>query len=234
MENSIMIKPETPIQLPTNPTFTDRRIVTLYNNYGGLLHDLAKDYEVALDAIVGTFIVESGGAGYGPTGKVLIRFENHIFYNMWGFKNTATFWKHFSFDAGKRWVGHTFRGQPFHGNQMLEHTVLEFAYTLNPYAAMCSISMGGPQIMGFNHKAAGYATPQLMYKDFQAGMDRQILGFFRFIAASSNRLAALRKPDWLLFASLYNGSGQAKTYAGLIQSTANRFNALINAPVQAV
>lgn len=229
-----MLKPDVFLQLPTNPTFTDRRIVTLYNSYGGMLGGLADSYKLSLPAVIGTFIVESGGAGYGPTGKVLIRFENHIFYNYWGFRNTTKFWKHFSFDQSKRWLGHTFNGQAFHGNQVMEHTVLDFAYTLEPYAAMCSISMGGPQIMGFNHKAAGYATPQLMYKDFQAGMDRQIMGFFRFIAANAARVGALQRADWLTFATLYNGSGQAKTYAGLIQSTAARFEWLRNSQPKAV
>ena len=73
---------------------------------------------------------------------------------------------------------------PFHGNQNLEWQVFEFARNLNEPAAMRSISMGGPQIMGFNHSRIGYDSAREMFDTFQADIRYHVLGLFDFIKGS--------------------------------------------------
>ena len=76
-------------------------------------------------------------------------------------------------------------------------------------AALRSASFGLGQIMGFNHKAAGYASPGDMVAAFcddeAAGLEAMI----RFIE-SEGLVDELRRHDWSAFARGYNGAGYAK------------------------
>src|SRR5690606_32429419 len=97
----------------------------------------------------------SGGQGFGPGGRLLIRFENHLFNQHTGNRYANLF------AAGNpQWTGHRWRRHEtdtywitLHtGDQAEEWAVLEFAMTLNRNAALQSISMGAPQILGSNHR----------------------------------------------------------------------------------
>ena len=90
--------------------------------------------------------------------------------------------------------------------------------------ALRCISMGGPQIMGFNYSAAGFRSPREMYDAFQASEGAQVQGFFAFCqhqGAPGEIIGALQHHDWRTFARDYNGSGNEITYAGLIQTAYN-------------
>ena len=83
---------------------------------------------------------------------------------------------------------------------------------------MYSISMGMPQIMGFNHKKIGYKSVKRMFDSFAQSERNQIIGLFDFIGGGvSNMGNALRKKDFLTFAKLYNGPGKATIYAHRIK-----------------
>ena len=157
---------------------------------------------------------------------MIIRFENHIFWRQWGKTNPQTFTVHFRFDQQKPWQGHEFRENendewmPFHGNQSEEWQVFEFAGGLNESAAMCSISMGGPQIMGFNHAAIGYDSVAEMFENFQKDIRYQIIGLFDFLrgaGTTSPMIQDLQRKKFENFASRYNGTGQAAKYGALIE-----------------
>lgn len=91
------------------------------------------------------------------------------------------------------------------------------AYRRDPEAAMRASSWGGPQIMGFNAEAAGYASAAAMVKDMAADEANHLAAFFRLIEGWG-LITVLRAHDWQRFAASYNGSGQAAAYAAKIET----------------
>lgn len=209
-------------------------VADLWNRYGGLLTVLAYELGIAPGVAVAVLLAESGGKGFapGPNGpRMIIRFENHIFHDRWGRHNPERFDRHFTFARGQSWTGHQWRPDPgaawqeFHGDQSKEWQVYEFAATLDRKAARESISMGLPQIMGFNAVAVGYPHADAMFDAFAAGESRQIFGFFDFVRSKAG-ISALRSRDYAAFATIYNGPGQATVYAGIIRERAELFDLL--------
>jgi hypothetical protein len=79
--------------------------------------------------------------------------------------------------------------------------------------------------MGFNHAAIGYATPQAMFAAFAADAGAQLRALFRFIEVNG-LVEAVRREDYLRFATAYNGSGRPGYYAGLMRNYATTFAGL--------
>ena len=104
------------------------------------------------------------------------------------------------------------------------------AQGLDARAARLSISMGLPQIMGFNFAAIGYNSVEEMFDAFSADERVQLIGFFDFVRgkrATSPRMAALQSKDFYSFAAQYNGGGQVELYSGRIQSYYDAFHTLV-------
>ncbi len=223
---------------PSIDSPTHRLAADIWNRFGGLLEALSRVLAIEPAVAVATLAVESGGQAFGPDGRMLIRFENHVFYNQWGKSNQAKFAQHFTYNSGQPWTGHKWRPSPseawrptaladFHGSQSREWEVFTFATSLNDSAAKMSISMGAPQIMGFNFGLIGFASVQDMFNAFSAGERDQIIGFFDFIQyVSPNAVKALQTRDFKTFATYYNGSGQAVMYGNLIKTSYDAFNQL--------
>ena len=81
--------------------------------------------------------------------------------------------------------------------------------------AYYSISMGGPQIMGFNccgeilpngsrYWDIGYDTPKQMYNAFSAAEFNQIVGFFEYMK-DTTAITYARQKNWVEVAAWYNG-----------------------------
>ncbi len=87
---------------------------------------------------------------------------------------------------------------------------LQHAYALNAGAALKAASWGGFQILGMNHKAAGYGTVDQFVRAMCQSAAQQIDAFVSFIKADSALLSAIRNKNWALFALHYNGSAYAK------------------------
>lgn len=170
--------------------------------------------------------IESGGQFFGPGGRLLIRFENHLFNRETGDTYRSLF------DQGSpAWTGHRWRRnhdeawRPQHNNQQEEWDAFEFASTLNRNAALRSISMGAPQILGSHYRRIGYLSPEHMFRAFaerQTGAASQMVGFTNFALSSPRLMQAIRDKDFLTVATIYNGSGQARHYATLMQSVYDR------------
>jgi hypothetical protein len=216
-------------------TASQKMAAKIWNGQGGLLEILCGIIEVEPAAAVAVLCVESGGSGFDANGRMIIRFENHIFWNLWGKKNPDTFNTHFTFNQQKKWLGHKFRADAngewldFHGGQDGEWKVFDFARKLAENSAINSISMGGPQIMGFNNAAIGYDTVKEMFDNFSSDIRYQILGLFDFLrgaGSTSKKIEALQMKDYTRFASYYNGSGQAPVYGARIESFVNAFKSL--------
>lgn len=207
------------LKIPSKPR-SSRVTAEIYNNYGALLKKLSEEIGIDMATAIAVMAVESGGKGFGKTGKPLIRFENHLFYSYWGRRNPKTFARHFKYNTYKRWTGHLFRKstsskwEAFHGNQAKEWEVLEFARTLNNFAAYKSASYGLPQVIGSNFHMLGYRNAEEMVEHFSKDIRYHILGLFDFF--DDAMISHLKRKRFTSFAKLYNGSGQATRYGQYI------------------
>ncbi|MBM3189030.1 MAG: DUF3380 domain-containing protein, partial [Chloroflexi bacterium] len=204
---------------------TAQALAETWNRYGGLMTVLGGELKIDPALAAAVLVAESRGRGFGPDGRMVLRFENHVFYRRWGREHAERYAQHFRYDPQEPWKGHVWRPspdgawRPFHGDQSAEWEVFQFACALDDTAAKLSISMGAPQIMGFNHAGIGYDSVQGMYDAFSGDERYQILGFFDFAkgpTGESEALRALQDCDLETFAAKYNGAGEAARYAGLI------------------
>jgi hypothetical protein len=165
--------------------------------------DSAEQYNIPPAVALAIADVESGGgSGFAKDGRMIIRFEPHIFRSQ-----------------TKAILGDTIEPPPLkRGGQAEEWAMFDAAVKLNREAALKSISMGMFQVMGFNHKVVGYPNVEAMFSAYSADQKAQIQGFFEFCTkVSGNESAggpnirldeAARKGNFLAFARGYNGKGQ--------------------------
>ncbi len=218
-------------------------VARTWNELGNLLSRLADLLRIPVSAVVAVLVAESSGRTFAADGRMIIRFENHVFFRLWGERNADLFNRHFRFDTSSprnHWKGHQWRPsvesewQAFHGTQSREWEVLTFARALDDTAALSSISMGAPQVMGFNFKRLGYESVQHMFDQFARSAHAQLLAMFDLVkgpGATSPAIQALQNRDYLTFASSYNGPANAETYRDIIQARADMFDRLITKAV---
>jgi len=94
-----------------------------------------------------------------------------------------------------------------------EWSRLHLAMTLDRSAALKAASWGGPQIMGFNHELAGFATVEKFVEAMQSGSRAHLMAFVNFVK-NSGLGPALRQittvhASAVPFARGYNGKGYA-------------------------
>jgi hypothetical protein len=221
------------VSIPPGSDPTTIMVAGVWNRYGGALR--AEAQRLGIDPAVAAALLaaESNGHGFGPDGRLLIRFENHIFYDQWGKHNQAQFFACFAFDTAEQWSGHRWRPdagaawQDVHpGSQAAEWQVFTFARQLDETAALLSISMGIAQIMGFNYSLVGFAGVQDMFRTYQGSIAAQISGFFNFVKA--RRLVdAVRNGELRTFAAGYNGPGRADAYSAILRNYLSALAALL-------
>jgi hypothetical protein len=149
------------------------------------IRKLAKERGIPEAVALAIFKIESGGKGFSKDGKMVIRFEGHKFKEYSGGKTVAV----------------------VHAGQKSEWDNFNRATAIDPQAAMMAISMGGAQIMGFNHKLVGFPTVEAMFNAYSTSEEAQIRGFFDFVKNTGLEKAA-KSGDFLTFARGYNGKGQ--------------------------
>ena len=210
---------------------TIRLVANIWNRYGSFISRQAVALGLDPGVALAVLAAESAGEAFGDDGRMIIRFENHIFDQQWGQQNPDRFNQYFRYDAQATWKGHQWRPTPAdewracHSDQATEWAVLTLARSLNDEAALSSISMGAPQIMGFNHTAIGYATAPEMFTAFQADVRNQLASLFRFMQV--NQLVdAVRQGNFLAFATGYNGGGQPEVYRDIIQRNLTAWQSL--------
>jgi hypothetical protein len=223
-------------QLPPNATPSAQMMARIWNHYGGLLDKVGTVLNVDPTLAAGVLAVESGGRAFGASGRMTIRFELHVFYNLWGRNNQEQFDRYFKVDPNAPWRGesHQWRTdpssewKPVHAGQQGEWDAFSFARVYcSDTAAKMSISMGAPQIMGFNHARIGYGDVDSMYDAFENDERSQVLGFFDFVRTDSRLLEAMRSQDLNTFATYYNGTAVADTYAGLMRDAVTKLRYLM-------
>lgn len=160
------------------------------------------DYEAAagalqcdVAAVKAVAEVESAGAGFNSDGTVKILFEAHIFDR----ETHGAFRAQRPDLSSKAW-----NKSLYAKSEVGEHKRLADALTLNRAAALRSTSWGRFQIMGFNHKAAGYETVDAFVEDMKLSEAKHLFAFIQFL--KTNKLdKPLREHDWPTFAKGYNG-----------------------------
>lgn len=213
--DSVKMEATKKINVPSN--FHEALAAKLWNNYGGLLKFVSDELKIDVATAMSILCVESSGEGF-VNGKMIIRFENHVFDMYFGKKNSDKFEKHFKYDKASRRNGHYFRDsengdwQVCHTGQEMEWKVFEFARKLDEAFAIYSISMGAPQVMGFNYKFIGYNTPQEMFDKFSKDIRYQLYAFFDFCKYKPDRVKYLQQRDFYQFAYEYNGPTDPGAY----------------------
>jgi len=161
---------------------------------------VARQLGVDVAAIKAVAEVEAAGDGFLPSGKPKILFEAHIFSDQTGGRYdrshpnlSSPSWNRSLYGAGG------------------EHQWTRFnqAAQLNSDAAMKSASWGRFQIMGFNHKAAGFNTVGEFVDAMKRGEGEHLKAFANFIQSHPSMHNALKRHDWAAFARAYNGPGYA-------------------------
>lgn len=209
-----------------------RAVAATWNRWGALLTTLCAEKNIDVACAVAVLCVESRGKGFeqNNSDRLIIRFENHKFWKYWGKYHPQQYRQHFSYAPKKVWTKHQWRANPndpwqnFHGVQSKEWQVFEFARSLDENAAMLSISMGAPQIMGFHYERIGYQSVVEMFNAFCQGIPAHIHGLFEFFDHIMHQ--HLRDHAFENFAALYNGSGQKALYGRLIKNHNDAFTKL--------
>lgn len=220
------------IVLGPNAGSTERTVASVWNRFGAAVMAEAQRLQIDAKVAAALLALESGGDGFGADGRLLIRFENHIFYHYWGQEHQAQYFAHFAYDSDASWRGHRWRPDPsvpwqecHLDDQGIEWRVFTFARQLDETAAMLAISMGIAQIMGFNYEAVGFGSVQAMFMAYGESIANQIRGFFRFVE-SRQLVEAVRAGDYHAFARGYNGAGQENVYGARLQGYVATLTAL--------
>lgn len=155
----------------------------------------------ALQAVIS---VESSGTGCLPDGRPKILFEGHVFWKELqerGIDTAPLYSKHPNI-VFPRWDKSKYKGGA------AEWERLNLAVSINEEAALCSASWGLFQIMGLNHRAAGFNTVQAFVEAQKENEAKQLESFCTFMRSEGLVLFLVGR-DWAGFARRYNGSGYA-------------------------
>lgn len=157
---------------------------------------LAASLGVEAAALEALSEVESSGAGFGPGGRPLLRFEQHLFRRETSRRYDRTH-PHLSvpYETSRR----------LRRNQTLEWRWFDEAFALDPTAAIRSASWGRFQILGSNFERAGFDSPEAMRRAMEAGEREQLAALGAFVESDPTLLRALRQRDWATVARRYNG-----------------------------
>ncbi len=150
-------------------------------------------------AVKAVTMTEVGIRGpFDAMGRATILFERHLFHK----------WTKGRFDAAHPDISNPSGGG--YGKFSAQYPKLERAMALDRSAALKSASWGAFQILGENHKAAGYASVEDFVAASKTSLAKQIEGFGNFVVADPRLRKALQVRDWTTFARIYNGPGYRK------------------------
>lgn len=138
--------------------------------------------------------VETRGSGFDEQGRPQILCERHKFWKYLPKEKRAK--------AQREGLADPKAGG--YGKASEQYAKLAKMIAIDEQAALLSCSWGLGQIMGFNHKAAGYDTVYDMIEAFKEDEENHLAASVQFIL--TNGLDdELRRHDWAGFAKGYNG-----------------------------
>lgn len=155
--------------------------------------------------------VEAAGSGFYNDGRPKILFEAHWFGDL----TSGNYDYDYPSISSPVWNRNLYIGG------VGEWDRLYLACTLDRSAAMKSASWGLGQVMGFNHKAAGYGDVETFVRDMHLSEGKQLMAMFNFIKFNGLDRALIRR-DWATFARGYNGeSYRANAYDEKLRDSYN-------------
>ena len=160
------------------------------------LPKLGHQIGVGEDEIHAFLDVETRGSGFDNQGRPRILFERHKFYKYLPANKRDAGLK--SGLANKRAGGY--------GKESTQYSKLKRAMKIDSHAALMACSWGLGQVMGFNHKFAGFASVEHMVNAFLDDEEAHLQAAVNFIK-NTGLDDELRRHDWAGFAKGYNGSG---------------------------
>lgn len=176
---------------------------------------------VGEDEIHAVLEVESRGSGFDRQGRVAMLFEPHLFWRELGDTPKRR-------RAAAEGLAYSSWGQQPYPSY--SYPRLLRAMAIDETAALRSASWGLGQILGSNHRDAGYATPQAMVSAFAEDEEAHLEAMVSFI--KTNRLDdELRRRDWAGFARGYNGPQFAKhNYHGRLAAAFAKWSRIKDTP----
>lgn len=154
---------------------------------------------VGEDEIHAFMDVEAAGSGFDSQGRPKMLFEPHVFYrNLSGAQRATAVARGLAY---RDWVSGKYPSDSY--PRLLR------AMEINETAALKSASWGLGQILGENHAAVGYATPQAMVAAFMEDEEKHLEAIVQFLIA--NKIDDdLRAHRWAEVARVYNGPAYKK------------------------
>lgn len=162
--------------------------------------DAATELGCDVAAIKAVCKVEASRGGFNPDGSPVTLFEGHKFH---GFTD-GRYDKGFPHLSHPKWTR-----QHYGKNWQAEQSRLQQAMALDRDQALKSASWGKFQIMGFNHKLAGFDSIQQFVNAMYAGEREHLMAFVAFVR-SACLVDEIKRRDWTGFARGYNGSAFAE------------------------
>lgn len=183
------------------------------------LADSLQVHPADLEAIA---LVESGGFGWFPDGRIKILFEKHCFHKLLSPSERALA----TADklARPKWISPAAGGYKDQATAGARYALLERAIKLNRDAAFQSISIGTYQIMGFNHAICGHQTAEGMFNAFCESELYQLSALAGFLT-NKGLLPAIRARDFAKVETIYNGGGLKGAYAKHMRQESDKLRA---------
>jgi hypothetical protein len=153
---------------------------------------------VGEDEIRAVIEVETAGGGFDGLGRPKMLFEPHVFWRELGEQKRAR--AEVAKLAYRKWGALPYPKDSY--------PRLALACALDRPSALRSASWGLGQIMGFNHKSAGYYSAEAMVEAFLDDEETHLVAMVHFIR-SEGLDDDLREHRWEGFARGYNGAGYA-------------------------
>lgn len=155
---------------------------------------VAKTMGCSVAAVRAVAEVEAQGSGFQRDGRPKILFEAHWFAEFTGDRYNNS---HPDISSA-RWNRSLYIGGAAEWDRIYK------ALCLDREAALKAASWGLGQVMGFNHRVAGYSNVETFVRDMHDSEGKQLAAMFNFIR--NNGLAKyLINLDWENFAFNYNG-----------------------------
>lgn len=158
------------------------------------LPKLGAELGVGEDELHAFIDVETRGTGFDDQGRPRILFERHKFYKYLPAAKRAAAVK----------AGLANKAPGGYGKDSDQYPKLLRAMAIDRRAALYACSWGLGQIMGFNHKLAGYDSVEDMIEAFKADEENHLKAAVAFIK-NTGLDDELRRHDWKGFAKGYNG-----------------------------
>ncbi|MCF6344188.1 MAG: N-acetylmuramidase domain-containing protein [Devosiaceae bacterium] len=169
----------------------------------------AREVNIETAALLAILEVEAAGRGFDRKNRPKMLFEPHIFYRLLGKGAKRN-------QAVKLGLAYRQWGRrPYPKSYDARFRQLSAAMKVHTAFALQSASWALPQIMGFNHKDAGFSSAYLMVKAMMQGEKEQVLAMVTLLK-TWGLAAAIQSKDlneaknWRGFARRYNGSSYAK------------------------